>query len=376
MKRIIEIGMDVHTTNFTLCIYEPSLNGEGKVLFQTQVMPETKNIIKVIDNFKKKNPDDELDITCGYEAGCLGYSLYHDLFKNGIKCIILAPTTMKVERCKRKVKNDKRDAKMIAEALAYGAYSSVYVPTDKDNAIKEFIRMRDDIKTNFKRIKQQILSLLTRNGHHYSETSYWTTKHLNWLKDLKFENEIIKETFDEYMIEYRHLESRIEKLDQRIEEFAMKDEYKESVDKLKCFIGIKTHTALSLIVETSDFKRFNRGDLYSSYLGLTPGEDSSGEDINRLSITKAGNRHIRKLLVEAAQAYTRGAIGHISKDLKTRQSLCSTDIVAYANKANERLRRRFYRLVSRGKKHNVAKVAIARELASFIWGMMTDNIAL
>ena len=178
------------------------------------------------------------------------------------------------------------------------------------------------------------------------------------------------------MIEYRHLESRIEKLDQRIEEFAMKDEYKESVDKLKCFIGIKTHTALSLIVETSDFKRFNRGDLYSSYLGLTPGEDSSGEDINRLSITKAGNKHIRKLLVEAAQAYTRGAIGHISKDLKTRQSLCSTDIVAYANKANERLRRRFYRLVSRGKKHNVAKVAIARELASFIWGMMTDNIAL
>ena len=186
MKRIIEIGMDVHTTNYTVCIYEPSLNGKGKVLFQTQVIPETKNIIKVIDNFKKKNPNDELDITCGYEAGCLEYSLYHDLFKNGIKCIILAPTTMKVERGKRKIKNDKRDAKMIAEALAYGAYSSVYVPTDQGNVIKEFIRMRDDIKTNLKRIKQQISSLLTRNGHHYSETNYWTTKHLKWLKGLLF----------------------------------------------------------------------------------------------------------------------------------------------------------------------------------------------
>lgn len=376
MKRIIDIGMDVHTTNYTLCIYEPGFNGDGKVLFKTQVSPEAKNIVKVIDNFKSKNPHDELDITCGYEAGCLGYSLYHELAKFDIKCIILAPTTMKTEKGKKRLKNDKRDAFMIAECLAYGGYKKVHVPTKLDNSAKMYIRMRDDIKGNLKSIKQQILSFLTLHGYHYSEGVYWTDKHFRWLKNLVFDDELLKEVLDEYMIEYYHLESRIDKLDQRIEELAQKKEYKERVDKLKCFIGIKTHTALSLITETSDFERFKKGDIYGAYLGLIPGDYSSGEDDNKLGITKAGNRHLRRLLIEAAQSYTRGSIGYISKDLKIRQNKCSSEVVAYANKANERLRRKYYRLIHRGKKHNVAKVAVARELACFIWGMMTDDIAI
>ena len=376
MKRIIKIGMDVHTTNYTLCVFEPSFEHEGTVHYITQVKPEVKNIIDVIDHLKKKLKDDDLDITCGYEAGCLGYSLYHELKDKRISCIILAPTTMKVEKGGKKIKNDYRDARQIAECLSYGGYSAVYVPTSVDNSVKEFIRMRDDIQCSLKSIKQQIIALLTRNGKQYTDGSYWTGKHIKWINSVSFEEELLNETLAEYMIEYYHLLDRVSKLDERIEEISQKEIYIEKVNKLKCFIGIKTHTALSLIVETSDFKRFPKGNIYAAYLGLIPGDDSSGDDDNKLGITKAGNRHLRRLLVESSQAYTRGQIGYVSSDLRQRQSKCSSDIVAYANKANERLRRKYYKMIAKGKKFNVAKTAIARELACFIWGMMTENIQL
>ena len=376
MKRIIKIGMDVHTTNYTLCAFEPSFEHEGTVCLITQVKPEVKNIIKVIERLKREYKEDELDITCGYEAGCLGYSLYHELDDKGIKCVILAPTTMKVEKGGKKLKNDYRDSKQIAECLAYGGYSAVYVPSDLDNSVKEYIRMRDDIKDNLKSIKQQTIALLTRNGKHYGEGSYWTGKHISWIKNIQFEEEILNETLSEYMSEYYRLVEKVNALDKRIQEISEREIYVEKVRSIQCLLGIKTHTALSLIVETSDFKRFAKGNIYAAYLGLIPGEDSSGDDDNKLGITKAGNRHLRRLLIESAQAYTRGKIGFISRDLKARQALCSNEMVEYANKANERLRRKYYRMIARGKKFNVAKTAIARELACFVWGIMTNNIEL
>ena len=376
MKRIIKIGMDVHTTNYTLCVFEPSFEHEGTIHYITQVKPEVKNIIDVINNLKKKLKGDELDIVCGYEAGCLGYSLYHELKDKGIKCIILAPSTMEVQKGGKKLKNDYRDSEQIARCLAYGGYSAVYIPTKLDNAVKEFIRMRDDINQNLKSIKQQIIALLTRNGKQYDDGSYWTGKHIKWINSVKFDEEILQETLAEYMVEYYHLVDRIATLETRIEEISSKEIYIQRVNNLKCFIGIKTRTALSLIVETSDFTRFSKGNIYAAFLGLISGEDSSGDNDNKLGITKAGNRHLRRLLIEAAQCFTRGQIGFISADLKQRQALCSSEVVAYANKANERLRRKFYKMIAKGKAHNVAKTAVARELACFVWGMMTDHIEL
>ena len=368
--------MDVHTTNYTLCIFEPSFEHDGTVHCITQVKPEVKNIIHVIETFKKKHENEELNIVCGYEAGCLGYSLYHELKEKGIECVILAPTTMKTEKGGRKLKNDYRDAKMIAECLAYGGYSAVHVPTELDNSVKEFIRMRDDIKENLKSIKQQIIAFLTRNGKQFEGKTFWTRKHIDWINTVSFSEPLLQDTLKEYMIEYNHLCNRVETLDRQIEEISIKEEYVEKVQQLQCLIGIKVHTALSLIVETSDFNRFKKGNMYSAYLGLIPGEDSSGNDKNRLGITKAGNSHLRKLLVEAAQGYTRGRVGFKSKDLKSRQEKCSSEVVAYADRANERLRRKYYRMTLRGKKYNVAKTAIARELACFVWGIMTDHIDL
>ena len=147
MYRILKIGMDVHTTNFTLCAVEPILGQEANVLARATVGPDYKNIIDFISKLKNtlKVTDKECDIQCGYEAGCLGYSLYMQLTKAGIKCVILAPSTMLTQQGKR-IKTDKRDALLIAQCLCYGGYHAVHIPTDDDNAVKEYIRMRDDHK--------------------------------------------------------------------------------------------------------------------------------------------------------------------------------------------------------------------------------------
>lgn len=234
--------------------------------------------------------------------------------------------------------------------------------------------MRQDHKLALKKVKQQILAFCLRHNFRYDATkNHWTQVHLQWLRSLK-PGGLYQEILTEYLFTYDQLTDKLERLDRRIEELAAQPEYQGKVQHMSCFLGIKTQTALSTLVEVGDFKRFANASQFASYLGLTPGEDSSGRDQNRLGITKAGNSHVRTLLVEAAQSYSRGQIGYKSKTLKARQYGNPAEVIIYADKANERLRRKYYRMVlSQGKKANVAKTAVARELACFIWGILTGN---
>ena len=305
--------------------------------------------------------------------GCLGYTLYHQLTNAGVKCVILAPTTMLTQQGKR-IKTDKRDARLIAQCLCYGGYHPVYIPTGEDDAVKEYLRMRDDHKLALKRLKQQINAFVLRHGHSYTGTK-WTIKHVAWLKKVELDP-IYRETLNEYMASYEEQETKIERYDKRIEEIASEARYQEKVKKLVCFLGVRTHTALSLIVETGDFNRFAKGNTYAAFLGLAPGEHSSSENVNRLGISKAGNTHLRRLLIEASKGVCKGAIGHKSKELRSRQSGQPAEVIAYADKANTRLRSKYYKMIRHEKKKNVAVAAVARELACFIWGMMTENISI
>lgn len=152
------------------------------------------------------------------------------------------------------------------------------------------------------------------------------------------------------------------------------ERYEEKAAKLQCFPGVATHTAMSLLVEVGDFQRFKSAPQFAAYLGLVPGEDSSGDRHRNLGITKAGNCHLRRLLVESAQSYSRGAVCKKSKALLERQAGNPPEVIAYADRAAERLKRKFQKIAAHSK-HNIAKTAVARELACFVWGMMTDNIA-
>ena len=367
MKSILYVGMDVHTSNYTLCCYSIE---KDEIFATVQMPPELKSILKYLNQIKSNHA--ECDLLCGYEAGVLGYTLHRQLFAHGIDCVILAPSTM-VNTSNRNVKTDKRDAANIARNLAYRTYSPVYIPTEEDNAVKEYIRMRDDAREALKTLKRQILSFCTRNNKYFTEgRSYWTLKHIAWLDKLEFDNKLLQETFDESLISYRQGADKVARLDRRIEELAYTDSYEDRVRKLICLIGIKAHTALATIVEIGDFQRFAKAEQFASYLGLVPGEDSSGTSIRRTGITKAGNSHVRRLLIEAAQCYGRGAVGAKPKTLSIRQAGNDPKVIAYADRANERLRRKCYKIMFRSKR-NIAVTAVARELACFIWGMMTEN---
>ena len=367
MTSIVYIGMDVHSTNYTLCAFTL----EGKKAFgRITINPDIKELVKYLETLNKQLGGG-VKFECGYEAGCLGYTLYHELTARGYQCVILAPTTM--PSTPKEIKTDKRDALKIAKCLAYGTYSPVHVPTDQDNAIKEYIRMRDDAQSMLKQTKQQINALCLRHGKIFEGNSRWTPKHMQWLRSVQFGNAIVQETFNEYLITLEQLTDKVERLDKRIEGFAQQKEYAEKVNKLVCFKGIRVHTALSLLVETSDFQRFPTAQQYSAFLGLVPGEHSSSDSCHRLSITKAGNSHLRRLLIEAANSYSRARIGRKCASLKQRQQGNSPEVIAYADKANDRLRRKYVRISTRSKA-NVAKAAVARELACFVWGMMNDQI--
>lgn len=371
MNSIIYVGMDVHKESYTVCCYSFDTD---KVMYKQKLAADYKLILKYVEQLRSRFSADT-EFICGYEAGCLGYSLYHQLMDHGMKCVILAPTTMAITNTNR-VKTDKRDAGNIARCLAFHTYSEVHVPTDEDNSIKEYIRMRDDQKINLKKTKQQILALVLRLGKKFEGgKTYWTIAHMKWLKSLKLGG-VFQETLEEYLITYEYFIEKIERLDQRIEELASGEKYQEKTNKLGCLLGVKTHTALSMVVEVGDFERFAKPEKFAAFLGLVPGEETSDEKQKQYGITKAGNSHLRRLLIEAAQAYTRGAIGHKSVALKQRQQGNTPQVIAYADKANERLRRRFYKMtMNKRLNRNVATTAIARELSCFMWGLMTDHVA-
>jgi transposase len=369
MNTVVYIGIDVHKDAYTLSSFLFSTNS---VFGQSKIASKSDLVKKYVARIKKTYPG--FDVLCGYEAGPTGYGLYRDLERYGIPCVIMAPTTIPKASGDR-VKTDRLDASNLSKHLAFGTYSAVQVPTAKDEAVKNFTRLRNTRKKALKKAKQNLLSFFLRVGRVYPDGSYWTQRHDTWLKKQEFSDPVDQETFKEYLQEVIDQQEKVNRYDERIEEIAAQEEYREQVAKLRCFRGVETHTALSLVTEIGDFTRFSTAQQFSSFLGLVPSEDSSGKREKRGEITKAGNSRLRLLLVESANSTLRSNIyGKKSKRLITRQRGQESDVIAYADRANRRLHKVYNRLVSRGVLSNKAKVAAARELSCFIWGMMTGNI--
>ena len=374
MNRIVYIGMDVHTSNYTLCSLDPGYgvkkdNYFAEVQFTNNFVT---NVVNYVTNLKKKLKDCEF--VCGYEAGCLGYSTYKDLTKAGIKCVIMAPSTMVVQKGGKKVKNDRRDARVIAQCLAYQTYKEVYVLSEHDEAVRGYLRMRDSHKKELKRIKQQIIAFCTGHGLFSPTKSNWTVAHLKWLKGLKFNDPVEQEIINEYLSSYTYLCDKIKAMDVRIEVLASEKQYCENVKKLRCIKGIETNVALTLLAEIGDFNRFSKPTDFAAYLGLIPGEQSSGDKVRGTGITKAGNSTLRQKLTEAAKGYWRGRIGMKSATFKKFEKELPKEVTEYALKANTRLQRKFFNMTHvKGKNMNVAASACAREMACFVWGLITNH---
>ena len=365
MASIVYVGMDVDKEKIAVAI-----------LFENELNPRIECIIKnnekkVKEYFTKLSKEHETVLAC-YEAGSSGFVLFHQLTECGVACMVVAPGSIP-KRPNDRIKTDRRDARKLAQNFRNGSLTGVYIPTRQDEAIRDYLRMHEDMKTHLKRAKQQLLHFLLRYGISYSEGTNWTGKHRKWLENLEFKEPLLKETFTEYYIQIEEMEEKCNRYMTRIEELSQEKRYAEKVKVLKGFKGVETLTALSVMVEIGDFKRFSHAESFMSFVGLVPSEHSSGNKRRLGGITKAGNSHIRKLLIEAG--WHSRSYHPNSKRLQKRREGLPPEIIAYVNKAGRRLNRKYMRLIHNGKPTQVAATAAARELAGFIWGAMVGKVA-
>ena len=218
-----------------------------------------------------------------------------------------------------------------------------------------------------------LLHFLLRHNIVYTNGTHWTGKHEKWLRSLSFEDPLLKDTFDEYFFHSKELEEKTGRMKEKIEEIALRESYQEKVASLKCFRGIETFTALSLVMEIGDFRRFVKAEEFMAFLGLVPSENSSGDKRRQGGITKAGNSHLRRLLVEAGWQYRFNRT--VSKRLAIRRKGQNPSVVAYANKAGRRLSKNSVGSSSETRNRKWLLLLLQESWLTFIWGMMAGQLA-
>lgn len=248
--------------------------------------------------------------------------------------------------------------------------SEVYAPSVQQEAARDLTRCRQAAQEDVQRNRHRLVKFLIRHGYLYTEGGYWTGKHRLWLESLVLEEALLKEVFDQYVTELEHSDQRLACLDKQVAQLAQSAAYRPIVEKLCCFRGIETLTAITLVTELFEFGRFESPEALMSYLGLVPSESSSGDQQHRGRITKTGNRRVRRLLIQAAWHQRHGYT--VSKTLRKRREGQPQWAIDLADKAGQRLRRRYRALTERGKEPCKAVVAIARELSGFIWAMLRE----
>lgn len=361
------VGIDAHKNEHAVSMLIP---WEDEPI-EWKVANVPKEIRKMVRRIGSLSGDAAL--IC-YEAGPCGFALQRQIEAEGMSCMVVAPSLIPVRPGDR-VKTDRRDARKLAEMLRAGLLTGVALPTEDEEAVRDMCRCRGNFKRDLTRSRHRLSMFLLRRGIIFREGSNWTDRHRRWLKGLKFDRRAERVVFDEYLQAVEHLEERVGALDLELETVSKEDPYREAVGMLRCFRGIDTVSAMIIATELHCFQRFNEPGQLMSYLGLVPGENSSGQRIQRGPITKAGNTHVRRILIEAAWHYRRRPA--VGPKLKMRRKDQPKQAIEIADRAMRRLYRRFWRLANNGKPMNKAVTAAARELAGFIWDVLfeTDPVA-
>jgi transposase len=304
-----------------------------------------------------------------YEAGPLGYALQREFEAQGVICEVVAPSLIPIKPGER-IKTDWRDARKLAELLRAGLLTEVQAPNEADEALRDLCRGRDSVRQDLMRARHRLSKFLLRRGYRYHATQrHWGVRHMHWLRPLTFEHAAAQATFDHYLLTIDHLDERLRQMDAHLGRCADQEPYRPPVAWLRCFRGIDTVTAVSLVAELHDFRRFRSARALMAYLGLVPSERSSGEQRRQGSITRAGNHHVRRLLVEAAWHHRHRPVP--SQPLRRRREGQPVQVIAIADRAQERLHGRFMRMTRRGIHYNKTVVAMARELVGYLWATLS-----
>jgi transposase len=349
------VGLDVHARSTVAGV----LDGRSGELRVQRVSPESGQTVEWLRALPQP-------VRVAYEAGPTGYGLARACATAGIACTVAAPS--KIPRAPGdRVKTDRRDAERLARLLRLGELVAVRVPEPHEEAARDLVRAREDARGDLMRARHRLSKLLLRHGLVY-DASAWTLAHDAWLRRQRFTARPLALAFDECYGAMLHAKTRRDGLDQAIAELAGESPFAEVVGRLVCLRGVSTLTALALTVELGDWQRFRPQSL-GPFLGLVPSEDSTGERRRQGAITKTGNSHARRLLVEAAWHQRRPL--RASAALERRRQGQPAAVRARADQSARRLHQRWHALESRGKRRTIVAVAVARELAGHCWALAT-----
>lgn len=368
MTKIRFVGMDVHADTIAVAVAEPGSDGEVRSLGTIGNRPEA--VRKLI---AKLGPADGLRVC--YEAGPTGYVLYWQLTQLGVECQVIAPSLIPTKAGDR-VKTDRRDAEKLARCYRAGELTAVWVPDADQEALRDLVRAREAAKKDQLKARHRLSKFLLRHGRRPEGIKAWTKKYLEWIKThVGFAQAALEVTLADYLEEVDHVAARILKLEKAIDEAIGQApaEMRAVIEALQALRGIAQVTAATIVSELGTLSRFGDPRQLMGYSGLTPSEHSSGGRVSRGSISKAGNGHLRRVLVEAAWAYQHRP--NVTGFLLRRQKNLhlSEEDKKIAWKAQQRLHKRYQVFAARGKNKNQIVTALGRELLGFVWAIAVRN---
>jgi transposase len=363
VSTIIWIGMDVHKDSVMFAVYD----GDSKEPAAVDQLPnDLRKLKRFLDRWGRRG-----EVRTCYEASGAGYVLHREITAWGHHCDIVAPSLIPVRPGDRR-KHDRKDAKQIGRLYRAGELVAIRIPSAAEEEVRDLVRCRQTFQREILRSRHYITKFLARRGFIFRQGTNWTQKHRVWLGALLGNDRLgpqDRTVFSEFLALLDYKISRREDLDDQIEKLAFSDAYRPLVDRLRCFRGVGTLAAMTLVTEIGDWRRFERPGQLMAFLGLIPGEHSSGDRTRRGSITKAGNSRCRHVLVQAAWQYRTSP--RLSIALKERQRGQPLDVIEHSWKAQHRLHKIYHRIGAK-KSSNIAVVAVARELVGFLWAVMHD----
>ena len=362
------VGLDVHKETIAVAVAQP---GRSEPEYRGEIANKPKSVQKLLDKLSEAYGGGLL-LFC-YEAGPCGYVLYRQILACGHDCQVVAPSRIPRTPGER-IKTDRRDALKLARLLRGGDLTPVWVPDQEQEMMRDLSRARDDMKGQERKARQQLNAFVLRHGHHWPRgKSRWTQTHYNWLESLRFEHPWQQVTLQEYIDAVKAASARVAQLSDHLMRALPEWSLAPVVDGLIALRGVDKLAAIVLLAELGDISRFDSPRELMAFLGLVPSEHTSGPRRRQGGITLSGNSHARRMLVESAWSYRFPA--RQTMHLKRKAVNASESAKQIAWKAQVRLCGRYRTLTRAGKNTKVVCVAIARELAGFIWDIVRQHMA-